>query len=191
MTTAEGGMITTDDERIYQVAVTLRDHGKPDPEINAHTEIGYNWRFSELHAVLGLQQMMKITSILTERRKIARQYDEKLAGIKGISKLHIPPRVVSSYYKYIVFLEEGFDRGEVKRELKDKHGVSLTGEVYAHPCHSQPVFARYPQVVANNPSDTFPNTEYVTQRHICLPLYPGLTEEDIGYVVESLKRVLS
>lgn len=184
-------MITTDDERIYQVAATMRDHGKPDPEINAHTEIGYNWRFSELHAVLGLQQMMKIASILAERRKIARWYDEKLAGIKGINKLHISPRVVSSYYKYIVFLEEGFDRAEVKKELKDKYGVSLTGEVYAHPCHSQPVFARYPQVVANDPLDTFPNTEYVTRRHICLPLYPGLAEEDIDYVVESLKRVLA
>ena len=191
LTTAEGGMITTDDDSIYQSAITLRDHGKPDPEANVHTEIGYNWRFSELHAVLGLQQMMKIESILAERRKIAQLYDAKLEGVKGIKKLEIPPNIEPSYYKYIVFLEDGFDRNEVKRELRDKYGVSLTGEVYSHPCHSQPVFAKYPQVVANDPSDTFPQTEYIAQRHICLPLYLGLTEEEIDYVVESLKKVLS
>jgi len=191
LTTAEGGIITTDDDRINESAITLRDHGKPDAETNVHTEIGYNWRFSELHAVLGLQQMMKIKSILAERRKIARMYDDKLAGVKGIRKLQIPANIMPSYYKYIVFLEDSFDRGVVKRELKEKYGVSLTGEVYSHPCHSQPVFAKYPQVVANDPSDTFPNTEYVAQRHICLPLYLGLNEEEIDYVVESLERVLS
>ena len=191
LTTAEGGMITTDDDSVHRMAVTLRDHGKPDHRFNMHTEFGYNWRFSELHAVLGLQQMMKIEAILAERRKIASLYDDRLEGVTGIQKLQIPSEVVPAYYKYIVFLEDGFDRGEVKRELKEKYGVSLTGEVYADPCHSQPVFIKYPQVVANDPSDTFPNTEYVTRRHICLPLYLGLTDEEIDYIVESLKRVLS
>lgn len=190
LTTAEGGMITTDNDNIHQSAITLRDHGKVNPEVNVHTEIGYNWRFSELHAVLGVQQMMKIETILAERRKIARLYDEKLEGVKEIRKLKIAPNIEPSYYKYILFLEDGFDRDKIKRELKEKYSISLTGEVYSHPCHSQPVFTKYPGLVANDPSDTFPQTEYVAARHICLPLYPGLTEEEINYVVESLKRVL-
>lgn len=190
LVTAEGGMITTDDQAICRKSLVLRDHGKESPDFNIHTEFGYNWRFSEIHAVLGLQQMKKVDAILAERRKIARLYDEKLEPVRGISRLEIPPHIEPSYYKYIVFLNDGLDRDTVKRDLKERYGVSLTGEVYAHPCHSQPVFKKYPWAVANNPADTFPQTEYIAERHICLPLYPGLTEDEIDYIVDSLERVL-
>jgi len=140
--------------------------------------------------VLGIQQMKKADAILAQRRKIARMYDERLQGVKGIRRLEIPPNVKSSYYKYIVFLNDDLDRDKIKTELKDRYGVSLTGEVYSHPCHSQPVFKKYSQVIANGPSDTFPQTEYVSRRHICLPLFPGLTEEEVDYVVDALKKVL-
>jgi len=190
MVTAEGGMITTNDEDIYRKSAALRDYGRSSHNPNIYTELGYNWRFSELHAVLGLQQMKKAKTILSERRKLARMYDAKLEGMQQIRKLIIPLNVKSSYYKYIVFLDEAFDRDKVKTELKKEYGVSLTGEVYSHPCHSQPAFKKYPQVIANNPSDTFPETEYISRRHICLPLYPSLTEEEVDYVVNSLRRVL-
>lgn len=190
LVTAEGGMITTDDEGIYRKSIVLRDHGKADPDLNVHTEFGYNWRFSELHAVLGILQMKKVDAILAARRKIAHMYDEKLAGVRRVKKLEIPPNINSSFYKYIVFLDDDVDRDAVKRELKEQYDVSLTGEVYSHPCHSQPIFKKYPWAMANDPGDTFPQTEYVSQRHICLPLYPGLTEEEIDYVVDSLGRVL-
>ena len=190
LVTAEGGMITTDDETIYRKAVSLRDHGRAADDPNNHVEIGYNWRFSELHAVLGIQQMKKAKAILAERRKIAAWYDKKLEGINGIKKVKIPANIKSSYYKYIVFLDDNIDRETIKKKLKEKYSVSLTGEVYSHPCHSQPAFKKYPDTVANDPADTFPGTEYVAKKHICLPVYPGLTEAEVDYVVDSLKRVL-
>ena len=188
--TAEGGMIVTDDEGIYNKAVSLRDHGRSPDDPNNHVEIGYNWRFSELHAVLGILQMKKAEKILAERRKIAGWYDKKLESIKGIKKVKIPANIKSSYYKYIVFLDDKIDRETIKKKLKDKYSVSLTGEVYSHPCHSQPAFKKYPEIVANDPADTFPQTEYVAKKHICLPVYPGLTEAEVDYIVDSLKRVL-
>ena len=75
LTTAEGGMITTNDENIYKMALTLREHGKPDHNVNVHTEFGYNWRFSEIHALLGLQQMRKVDYIIAERRTLGKLYD--------------------------------------------------------------------------------------------------------------------
>ncbi len=191
LVTAEGGMITTNDESLYHQAVSLRDHGRAPDDPNNHVEIGYNWRFSELHAVLGILQMKKVKAILAERRKIAGWYDEKLEGVKGIKKVAIPANIKSSYYKYIVFLDDSIERETVKTKLKEKYAVSLTGEVYSHPCHSQPAFKKYPATVANAPSDTFPQTEYVAKKHICLPIYPGLTEAEIDYVVDSLKKVLA
>ena len=191
LVTAEGGMIATNDDEIVKKAVSLRDHGRAPDDPNNHVEIGYNWRFSELHAMLGIQQMKKARRILAERRKIAGWYDKKLEGVKGIRKLNIPSNINPSYYKYIVFLDDKIDRETVKNNLKEKYSVSLTGEVYSHPCHRQPAFKKYPETVANDPSDTFPNTEYVARKHICLPTYPGLTEPEVDYVVDSLKKVLS
>jgi perosamine synthetase len=190
LVTAEGGVITTDDEDIYKKAISLRDHGRAPDDPNSHVEIGYNWRFSEFHAVLGIQQMKKARQILAERRKIAGWYDKKLEGVKGIRKVILPPNVKSSYYKYIVFLDDNIEREVIKKKLKEKYSVSLTGEVYAHPCHRQPAFKKYPETVANDPADTFPNTDYVAQKHICLPVYPGLTEDEVDYVVDSLQKVL-
>ncbi len=191
LTTAEGGMITTDDEAIYRQAITLRDHGKPDHRLNVHTEFGYNWRFSELHALLGLRQMQKADEILAERRRIAALYDEKLPAVKRIRPLRIPANIESSYYKYIAFLDEGLDRDAVKKELNNRFDIQLTGEVYAQPLHLQPVFNKYPWALANDPADTFPATEHVSQHHVCLPIYPGLNEEDIDYIVDSIKKVLA
>jgi perosamine synthetase len=190
LVTAEGGMITTNNEKIYRKALSLRDHGRSEDNPNKHVEIGYNWRFSELHAVLGIQQMKKAKAILAKRRKIASWYDKNLEGVKGIKKVEIPANIKSSYYKYIVFLDDNIDREKLKKKLREKYSVSLTGEVYSQPCHRQPAFKKYPETVANNPSDTFPQTEYVAKKHICLPVYPGLSEDEVDYVVDSLKKVL-
>lgn len=190
MTCGEGGMITTDDEEIYNMALTLRDHGKPDHRFNQHVEFGYNWRLSEIHAIIGLEQMKKVDWILSERRRVAGAYDEKLRDTKGIELIKIPPNIGSSYYKYIVYLKDGMDRGYIKNKMKNEYGVELTGEVYADPCHLQPVFKKYPEMMLNEKSDRFPGAEYVCNRHICLPLYPGLTEGEITYVVESLKSTI-
>lgn len=191
LTTAEGGMITTDNEDIYQKSIILRDHGKANPEFNIHTEFGYNWRFSELHALLGLQQMQKAVGILEERRKIAKYYDKELRGLKGLSLIPLPPGIKSSYYKYIAFLEDGIDREFLKNQLGTKFNIHMPGEVYSNPLHSQPVFQKYPWTVANSSSDTFPDTEYVCKHHFCLPLYPGLSKIEINYIISSLKKVLS
>jgi dTDP-4-amino-4,6-dideoxygalactose transaminase len=191
MTTGEGGMITTDDEDIYNRAVLLRDHGKPDHRFNKHTEFGYNWRLTEIHAIIGLEQMEKQNWILSERRRIAKLYDEKLKNVEGIELVNIPNNVKCSYYKYIVYLKKGINRDFVKKEMKDKYNIELTGEVYADPLHSQPVFKKYPETMLNKKDDTFPGADYVCNRHICPPLYPGLIEEEIDYVVKSLENVIS
>ncbi|GMT49079.1 MAG: polysaccharide biosynthesis protein [bacterium] len=190
LTSAEGGMLVTDSENIYKKGTILREHGKADHRYNIHTEIGDNWRFSELHAVLGIQQMKKAHLILAERRRLAKLYDTLLEKVPGIKKVKIPPHIHSAYYKYIAFLPDGIHRQDVKDRLKKDFNVMLTGEVYSDPCHNQPVFQKYPEKKANKPGDSFPNTDYVCQQHICLPLYPGLKDEEADYVVSCLQKVI-
>lgn len=190
LTTAEGGMMVTDSEEIYKKGIVLREHGKADHGFNVHTEIGDNWRYSEIHAVLGIQQMKKADYLIGERRRIASLYDSLLSDVEEIKPLALPSSVKSAYYKYIVFLDKNICRDSLKKEMKDRFGVMLTGEVYAAPCHSQPVFKKYPKYIANQKNDKFPQTDYVCNHHACLPLYPGLTDKEVRYVVECLKKTL-
>ena len=97
----------------------------------------------------------------------------------------------SVYYKYIVFLPSNVDRQSIKQQLFKDYNISLTGEVYSDPCHTQPVFKKYPNKIINDHDDQFPVTNNVCKHHICLPLYPGLTNQEVQYIVESLKNVLN
>ena len=191
LNTAEGGMITTNNEDIYKKSLILREHGKTDHAINIHSELGYNWRFSELHALLGIQQMHKVESILNERRKQATLYDKLLKNINGLSVVQIDKHIKSSYYKYIVLLDKSIERPEVKRIMKDKYGIMMTGEVYSDLCHSQPVFTEHPECLNIIGDQSFSGAKFVSERQICPPLYPGLSNDEIEYVAHSLKQTVT
>jgi len=190
MTCGEGGMITTNDEGIYKSALLARNYGRPNFKINHHTEFGANFRLSEFHAIVGLEQLNKLDSILDERKQIASWYDKRLEGIKGITPLVIPKNIESAYYKYLIYLGEELDRSKIKEKIFEKYGLVLPAEIYEEPCHSQPVFKKHPRDMLNNLEDNFPNSEYICSKQLCLPIYPGLKEEEVDYVVSSLKKVI-
>jgi dTDP-4-amino-4,6-dideoxygalactose transaminase len=190
LNTAEGGMITTDDNTIFEKSLVFREHGKKDHNFNIHTELGYNWRFSELHALLGLQQMKIVNDIISKRQQIARFYDEKLNQVNGITLVKIPDYIECSYYKYIFYLDKKYNRDEIKNRLKKEYNILLPGEVYVAACHKQPVFQKHPNLVLNNSVTGFPGAEYVSKHQICLPLYPDLKDEELEYVVDCLKKVI-
>ena len=187
MTSGEGGMITTDDRKIYDRALVLRDQGKAGFSGNIHTEMGYNWRMSEIHAAIGLSQFRRLGEFIRARRRIAAIYDRELRVIPGISSIPVDASGESNYYKYCALLEQGTDRATVKKELKERFGVSLSGEVYELPCHLQPVFG---EAVAMK-KGLFPVAEDLCSRHICLPVYPTMNDEEAMYVTGSLKEVLA
>jgi dTDP-4-amino-4,6-dideoxygalactose transaminase len=184
ITSAEGGMIVTADERVRDEAVIYRDQGKAGFLGGDHVRMGYAWRMSELHAALGLVQLRRLDEFIATRRKAAAVYDNGLEGVDGIDPLPIPPSCAANYYKYVALLAPGVDRAGVKTALREDHGVSLSGEVYGVPLHRQPVFAG----VARAP---LPVAEDVCARHVCLPIHSDMSEDEASYVVDSLRAVLS
>jgi dTDP-4-amino-4,6-dideoxygalactose transaminase len=184
MTSVEGGIITTDRDDIAAAARVLRDQGKSGFERNLHVTVGYNWRMSEIHAAVGLSQLRRLKAFIKERRRIAAIYDQGLADA-GIGYLAEPPEMRSNYYKYIAWLPHG-DRDRLKTRLRQEHGVALSGEVYELPCHLQPVFEQ--RVQDGGP---FPKAEELCRRHVCLPVFPFMDEEDARLVVTSLKEALA
>ncbi|MFN8487846.1 MAG: DegT/DnrJ/EryC1/StrS aminotransferase family protein [Caldilineaceae bacterium] len=184
MTSAEGGIIVTNDDRIANEARLYRDQGKISFTQNLHDKLGYNWRMSEPHAIIGLSQFERLEEFIAARRRIARIYDEGLRGMKGVSAVDIPANSLSNYYKYLALLEPGINRTTLKRTLKEQYSVSLSGEVYELPCHRQPIFEEIAQ------DDQFPHAEDICARHICLPVYVTMTDEEARYVIASLQKTL-
>jgi dTDP-4-amino-4,6-dideoxygalactose transaminase len=188
LTTAEGGMVTTDKADIYQKMLILRQHGQEKPGSNVHEHFGLNYRPSEIHALLGLRMLEKAEWILAQRRQAAGIYD-KLLEKSPLYVVKPPPDQKPAYYKYMALLPEKVDRQKLKDRLKTEFGVNLAGEVYTTPLNKQPFFLNNPQFLAS-PLIPLPNAEMVADRQVCLPIWPGLTLEAQEYVADCLVRCL-
>jgi dTDP-4-amino-4,6-dideoxygalactose transaminase len=183
MTSAEGGMIVTNDDRLATEARIYRDQGKASFTVNAHIRMGYNWRMSEPHAIIGLRHLERLPAMIRDRRAIAAIYDEGLSEFRNLYKLSVPAGGFCNYYKYIAILKEKRDRKELKSMLRERYGVSLAGEVYEEPLHRQPVFEKYT-------GGSLPISEDLCSRHICLPVYSGMQEPEARHVLHALKEVI-
>jgi perosamine synthetase len=181
MTTGEGGMVITNDDRIAEQARLIRNHGKPEPWVSRHTEIGSNYRMSEINAILGLSQLERLDELIAWRSKIADLYTDWLKEVPEIAP--VLPASRSSWYKYIARLPRGLDRQILKSRMKQR-GVSLSGEVYEIPLHRQPIF----EAVSDG---QFPRAEEICSTHICLPLYYGMTPDEARFVVDALHESLA
>jgi dTDP-4-amino-4,6-dideoxygalactose transaminase len=188
LTTAEGGMVTTSDQGLFQRMSAIRQHGQDQPGSNVHQDFGLNYRPSEIHALLGLRMMTKVDWILSERRRAAIVYDG-LLRVGPVKPVKPPPGHKPAYYKYMATLPVGCVREKVKQRLRDEFEISLAGEVYARAGHLQPIWDRHPEYLAYG-TGPLPNAEDCAKRQICLPLWPGLTREAQEYVVWALSKVL-
>lgn len=184
ITSAEGGMIVTDDDHIREEALIYRDQGKAGFLTNFHTRLGYNWRMSEPHAIIGLAQLERLEEFIVKRQAIARIYDEALQDLPEVTPLQVPNGGRCNYYKYIALLDPSIDRAELKKLLREEYEVALSGEVYDTPCHLQPIFEPYR-------AGEFPVAEDVCKRHICLPISAAMNDEEACYVIASLREAIA
>jgi dTDP-4-amino-4,6-dideoxygalactose transaminase len=183
ITAGEGGMIVTADERLRDEALLYRDQGKAGFLGNVHIRNGYAWRMSEFHAVTGRVHLRHLPEFLANRARIAARYDTAIDAIEGVERLEVPVGDVSNYYKYVVVPRPGVDRASLRKELKERHGVGLSGEVYEAPLHQQPVFEEYGR-------GALPVAEDLCARHICLPLHSDMTEAEADHVLGALSAAL-
>ena len=178
----EGGMIVTNDDDIAEEARVYRDQGKGSFHANFHTRMGANWRMSEPHAAIVQSQLHRLDEFIERRQVLAARYDAALASL-DLAPLAIPESASSNFYKYVAFLPEGVDRTLFKQHLRSEFEIGLSGEVYDTPLHHQPIFSELDD-------RALPGAEWLCARHVCLPLYPALSEDDVDYVVESLATAL-
>jgi perosamine synthetase len=183
ITSGEGGMIATNDVEVYEEALIYRDQGKAESSSNFHTRLGYNWRMSEPHAVIGMSQLVRLQEFTAARSRIADIYDRGLKDIPGVQAFRLPEGCRSNYYKYIALLDKDVDRFVLKKHLRERYQVALGGEVYEIPCHQQPIFRPYS-------AGEFPKAEDICRRHICLPIYSNMIDDEAEHVLFALKNAL-
>jgi len=187
MTTGEGGMIVTDVEKTAQLCKSLRNQGRDENgEWLIHERLGYNYRLSDINCALGLAQLERIDEMLKKRAIVAEIYNEKL---KDIDEIHIPctqDHVARSWFVYVVRLANRYSRYDRDGILTRLRSAGIGCNNYFSPIHLQPF---YKQLFGFKEGD-FPVTEHVSERTIALPFFNNLTEEQIHYVVENLKKLL-
>ena len=182
VTSGEGGMIVTADDRIREEALMLRDQGKAGFLGNEHVRLGYAWRMSELHAAVGLVHLRHLPDFIARRTAVAARYTQALADLPALTPVQPSAGAVSSHYKYMCLLDPAIDRAELKANLRSR-GVSLSGEVYETPLHRQPVFAHLA-------GRALPVADDVCAHHVCLPLHSDMGDDEVDAVIGALHGVL-
>ena len=191
ITTGEGGMITTNDEALFEKAAIIVNQGKmPKEKIpfgegvyqNWQEFLGHNFRMNEFAAIMGLTQIRRLDMIVKDRIRVAKKYYQELANIEGIQLLQVDDSVVHNYYKIFCFTEPGVNRIKMYKDLKQE-GVGMGGMTYEIPLHKIPAFKKYAKGDLHN-SDRFCNY------HICPPIFFGMQDSEILKVTSSIEAWL-
>jgi dTDP-4-amino-4,6-dideoxygalactose transaminase len=192
MTTGEGGMLTTWDESIAARVRRLREHGmdisaadrhrSQQPVIEHYTEVGFNFRMTDVQAAIGLVQLRKLAQMVTRRRVLARRYQELLSGIPNLLTADDPPYGETNYQSFWMLLPEEsvVGRDDLMRLFADA-GVSVRRGIMA--AHLEPAYA--------DSKPSLPVTERLTKRSLILPLFHQMTESEQDHVVSVVRSALT
>ena len=188
ITTGEGGAVLTRRSDLAQRIRRLRNQGRgATDDWLQHTELGYNYRLSEINCALGIGQMHRLSAILQRREDVARLYDTYLRHVK---KLILPTLDLAtgkvSWFVYVVRLDESCTPADRDRVLRNLQDAGIGCARYFAPIHLQPAYA----ACANNHADL-----RVTESHACrtiaLPFYNRISQDQVAEVCEHLTLALS
>jgi len=169
----DGGIITTNNEENAQKLRMLRNHGRREKYV--HEIIGYNLRFNEIQAAIGIKQLEKLPKWNESRRKIAQAYNTNLDGL-----VNTPTEEAWAKHVYHMYVIRTQRRDDLQKFLK-KQGVS-TGIHYPIPIHKQPAITN---IIGQQPS--LRNTELAAKTVLSLPMYPQLTTNQIEYICGKIR----
>jgi perosamine synthetase len=179
LTTGEGGMVTTNDEALFERLLVLLAHGGTPAEVGMRfSENGFNYRMSEIQAALGLAQLRRFGAILSERKRIAALYIKAFENIEWASAPLSAPFEDCSFQSFVVMLKDGSNRNQIITRMR-KQGIETTLGTYA--MHNQPAFSRF----GYTPGD-LPHSNHAERLSLTLPLIKGMAEEDVERVVDAL-----
>lgn len=189
ITTAEGGIIVTDNEEYYKKLIKFRSHGIEHVPYSAKnggwyyemTDLGYNYRMTDLQAALGVSQLKKLDAFIARRQEIAAKYTEAFKDVEGITVPKQLDDTASGWHLYMVQLETA-DRKQVFDTMRLANiGVHVHYiPVYWHPYYRNLGYEK----------GLCPLAEAWYEKALTLPVHPGLTDDEIEKVIKTLKKII-
>ncbi len=193
ITSAEGGILTTSRHDYASLVIQMRSHGATVTDLARHAKLGtsfetydvlgFNYRMSDVHAAIGLEQMKRLTGVLKRRAEIAQYYNDVLGEISEIELRHCPPECGHSWQTYAFILSE---RAAISRDefLTKMARVGISCRRGIPPIHKQSY------MIERIGERHLPHTEKISNQSVFLPLYPQMTDEDLEYILKSSKESL-
>jgi perosamine synthetase len=195
ITTAEGGMITTDDPHLAQKMRVFRNHGITSDHHQREVQVswfyemvdlGYNYRLTDIQCALGISQLGKLPTWIERRQAIARRYNEFFSQLPAVKPLAQRENVLNSYHLYVIkvdFTQLRTERAELFARLRHK-GIGVS--VHYVPVHLHPFYQRN----FGTRLGMCPAAEAAYEQILSLPIYVGMTDADVETVCATLQNVL-
>jgi perosamine synthetase len=183
LTTAEGGVVLTDDPKLASVLSSLRNQGRSDDGAwLVHSRLGFNYRLSDVHSAIGVAQLERLSDMMAARARVAGWYQARVREIDGVTPMYEGPQR-RSWFVYAPRLDPDLDRDAVIGDL-EAEGVSAKPYL---PCiHLQPY---YREAHGHGPGE-FPVTEAISASTIALPFFPEMTEAQVDRVCGALSEAV-
>ena len=201
ITTGEGGMVTTADDRVATLVRSLRDHGATRTDLERHQQsasflladyphIGFNYRMTDIQGALGVAQMARADEVLDARRRRAARYDALLAEVEWLRTPTVPEGFVHGYQAYVCLFspeEPSLENVDALHERRnalmarlEERGIATRQGTHA-PILTEAYRTRYSLRL-----EDFPNAVLADRLSLGLPLYPQMTDAEQDRVVDEL-----
>lgn len=180
ITTGEGGAVVTNNKKFYERIMRLRSHGlyKDKNGFNVMTEMGYNYRLTDMQCALGVSQLTRLSSFVDSRNERVRWYEEELKSNQNIILPSAPKNILSAWHIFVIRVKDPKDRLSLYNFLKNA-GIGVNFHyppVYSHPFYRKNGYKKTALSVSNSYGKTA----------ITLPLYPTLTRKDVKTVCDAV-----
>jgi perosamine synthetase len=186
LATGEGGVVTTHSEEEWKVLRSLRNQGRSYEGAGwfNHVRLGFNYRWTDLQAAVGLAQLEKLDRMLELRSAAAETYARLLADVAGVTLAPADDEEHRrSWFVYVVQLDPDVDRARVMVEMRER-GVDVAEYV---PCVH---LLTYMRELYGFDEGLCPVAEEIAARTLALPFFPGIERDDQEYVVDALRSTL-
>lgn len=179
ITTAEGGFVVTNQKKIYQKMLYLRNHGRIGSGSFIHPQIGYNFFLTDIQSAIGLVQLSKLKAIKKRKLQLLKLYQKLLKDIKEIT--FFKPEKGADWIPFRVGIL--YHQAQELMAFMSKKGIET--RTFFYPLHQQPCFS-----YLKNNSKNFPNSIYGYKHGVCLPTFPTLTDKQVKYVCQVIRQFI-
>ena len=180
ITSGGGGMIVTNNKKIYEKALYLSNQAKDDPIKYIHNEVGYNFRITNIHAAIGLAQLKKIKIFIKQKKLIFDKYNKNMKNIEGLSIAQTPKYSLNNNWMTILKINNKSKKINKEKLIKYLFSENIETRPVWYLNHLQKQFVKCQSYKIENSLELFNNS-------ICLPSGTNLKNKDFNYVIKVLK----